>query len=117
MTISPSEKRGLLQAGSNTSAYNALMFAIGEYLNEYLSTAWVGRVDSTTTEPEGGADRVDVTPMVSQSNAEGDSLPAVSIPAIPHTRFQHGIAAIIINPVPGDMSPHAQALQNQHSRC
>lgn len=103
MTISPSEKRGLLQAGSNTSAYNALMFAIGEYLNEYLSTAWVGRVDSTTTESEGGADRVDVTPMVSQSNAEGDSLPSVSIPAIPHTRFQHGIAAIIINPVPGDI--------------
>ena len=103
MSISPNEKRGLQQAGAATSGYNSLMFAIGEYLNEYLNTAWLGRVDGTSTEPEGGADRVDVTPMVSQSNAEGDSLPSVSIPAIPHTRFQHGIAAIIINPVPGDI--------------
>lgn len=103
MSISPVEKRGLQQAGAATSAYNSLMFAIGEYLNEYLNTAWLGRVDGTSTEAEGGADRVDVTPMVAQSNAEGDSLPCVSIPAIPHTRLQHGIAAIIINPVPGDI--------------
>ena len=46
MTISPSEKRGLLQAGSNTSAYNALMFAIGEYLNDTEALLLVNQLET-----------------------------------------------------------------------
>ena len=40
--------------------------------------------------------------MTAQSDAEGQALPMVSVPALPHTRLQAGKVGIIINPVPGD---------------
>ena len=40
--------------------------------------------------------------MTAQSDAEGQALPMVSVPALPHTRLQAGKVGIIINPVAGD---------------
>ena len=43
------------------------------------------------------------TPLVAQTDAEGNALPMVALPSLPHYRVQAGIAAIILDPVAGDI--------------
>ena len=103
MAINEVDKRGLQRPGTSESDFNQLEYAIEQYLNNEVTTSWIGRIDSVTTEDgESGSGCADITPLTSQADAEGRSLPSVSVPQIPHTRLQSGIAAVIINPVPGD---------------
>lgn len=96
-------KRGLMRDNTNTSEFNQLDFVLDQKLQNDVCTTWIGRVDSCKTKGADGSKTIDVTPLTAQATAEGDLLPMVSIPELPHTRLQHGIAAIIINPVPNDI--------------
>lgn len=100
MELSNEDRRGLQRAGAATSEYNATMFAVEEVLNSDMNTAWVGVVDSVQSGEGSGV--ANVTPLVAHTDADGQSLPMSSIPALPYTRVQYGIAALIIEPVPGD---------------
>ena len=102
MAIDQNDKRGLQRPGTAESDFNQLQYSIEQYLNNEVETAWVGRIDSCDTEGSGPTGSADVTPMTAQSDAEGQALPMVSVPALPHTRLQAGKVGIIINPVPGD---------------
>ena len=102
MAIGQNDKRGLQRPGTAESDFNELQYSIEQYLNNEVETAWVGRIDGCSTEGSGPTGTADVTPMTAQSDAEGQALPMVSVPALPHTRLQAGKAGIIINPVPGD---------------
>lgn len=65
---------------------------------------YLARIDSCkSTEELAGAGTVCITPLTSQTDTEGTALDMVSIPEIPHTRYQYGIAAVVIDPVPGDI--------------
>ena len=102
MAIDQNDKRGLQRPGTAESDFNELQYSIEQYLNNEVETAWIGRIDSCSTEGSGPTGTADVTPMTAQSDAEGQALPMVSVPALPHTRLQAGKVGIIINPVAGD---------------
>ena len=102
MELSNEDRRGLQRAGAAASEYNATMFAVEEVLNSDMNTAWVGVVDSVQSGSGDGSGVANVTPLVAHTDADGQSLPMSSIPALPYTRVQYGIAALIIEPVPGD---------------
>lgn len=86
------------------SQFNQQVFLIKQVLKQTISTAIPVRVDAVERGGEGGAALyVDVTPMVTQTDAEGNSIPPVTIPHLPYFRYQHGTAAIICDPKVGDL--------------
>lgn len=98
------ENRSLRDDFTNASAYNQLEFIIERKIREMINTSALVRVDSCTSDgPNAPAGTVSATPLVSQVDAEGKALPMVALPRMPHQRLQAGIAAIILDPVPGDI--------------
>ena len=93
MAIDQNDKRGLQRPGTAESDFNELQYSIEQYLNNEVETAWIGRVDGCSTEGSGPTGTADVTPMTAQSDAEGQALPMVSVPALPHTRLQASFTA------------------------
>lgn len=99
-----SENKTLRDQFANASPANQLDFIIERKIRELVNTSALVRVDScSSTEENGPAGYVSATQLVAQTDADGNALPMVSIPQMPHFRLQGGIAAIIIDPVPGDI--------------
>ena len=95
--------QGLRDFSTNTSEYNRIRFMVESILREYLNTAALVRVDSCTAPGTGfPAGTVSATPLVSQTDAQGNALPMAPIPRLPFMRYQAGKAAIILDPVAGD---------------
>lgn len=95
--------QGLREFSTNTSEYNRMRFMVESILREYLNTAALVRVDSCTAPGTGSpAGTVSATPLVAQTDAQGNKLPMASIPRLPFMRYQAGVAAIILDPVAGD---------------
>ena len=73
------------------SQFNQQVFLIKQVLKQTISTAIPVRVDSVKRSGEsGGALYVSATPLVAQTDADGNLLPPVSIPRLPYFRLQHG---------------------------
>jgi len=86
------------------SEMNSLDFFIRALIKTMVSTSIPVRVDAVERGGEGGAALyVDVTPMVTQTDAEGNSILPVTIPHLPYFRYQHGTAAVICDPKVGDL--------------
>lgn len=86
------------------SEYNATEFLIKQVISQSVSTAIPVRVDSVQRAGDGsGALYVSATPLVGQTDPEGNLLPPVSIPRLPYFRLQHGSAAVICDPAVGDI--------------
>lgn len=86
------------------SEYNAQEFFIRSIMKRSISTAIPVRVDAVERAGEdSGALYVDATPLICQTDASGNALEPVSIPHLPYFRLQHGTAAVICDPVPGDI--------------
>ena len=86
------------------SEYNRTLFLIRQVIEQTVSTAIPVRVDSVERSGDGsGAGYLSATPLVAQTDADGSLIPPVSIPRLPYFRLQHGTAAIICDPVPGDV--------------
>ena len=97
-------KRGLDTPYTDTGAYNALDFAMNQKLKDGMQTSFVGRIDSCSGKgSESGSGTVSATQLTAQADASGKSLPMPSMTKLPYTRLQGGIAAVIIDPVPGDI--------------
>ena len=97
-------KRGLDTPYTDTGAYNALDFAMSQKLKDGMQTSFVGRIDSCSGKgSEAGSGTVSATQLTAQADASGKSLPMPSMTKLPYTRLQGGIAAVIIDPVPGDI--------------
>lgn len=102
--MSGKENRGLRDPFTLASLYNQLEFIVERKILEMLNTSALVRVDGCTSQgPDGAAGTVNATPLVAQTDAEGNALPMTQIPSMPHYRIQAGIAAIILDPVPGDI--------------
>lgn len=98
------ENRSLRDCYTDTSIFNQLDFIIERKIKDMVNTAALVRVDScTSTGASGDAGTVSATPLVAQTDANGDAIPMVSIPRLPHYRMQAGIAAIVLDPVPNDI--------------
>ena len=99
------EKQGIHDCFTNATPYNQLEFMIEQKIRQMVNTSALVRIDGcTSTGSEGAAGTVAATPMVAQTDADGNTLPMSSIPRMPHARVQGGIAALIIDPVPGDLA-------------
>lgn len=87
------------------SDLNAQEFFIRSIIKRMVSTAIPVRVDAVESRAgEGsGALYVDVTPLICQTDADGNALDPVSIPHLPYFRLQHGTAAVICDPKVGDI--------------
>ena len=106
-------KRGLDTAYSDTGAYNALEFAMEQKLRNSLPTSFVGRVDACSGKGSGsGSGTVSATQLTAQADASGKSLPMPSMSKLPYVRIQGGIAALIIDPVPGDIALFSSCKQD-----
>ena len=102
--INEDQRQGTRGGYSNTSTTNQTNFLVTQQIRKDIQTSLIARIDSCqSSEENAGAKTVAITPLISQTDTEGTALEMVSIPNLPHTRYQHGIAAVIIDPVPGDI--------------
>ena len=88
---------------TNTTQYNQLAFFVRQTVMEMLNTASlvsVNGVDGGGHEQPAGY--VSATPLVAQTDAQGNALPMSPIPKLRFFRYQAGKAAIILDPVAGD---------------
>lgn len=98
------EQQGMQNPFTATTPFNQIEFLVEQKIMQMVNTAALVRVDGcTSTGAEGPAGKVSATPMVAQTDAHGNALGMSSIPSMPHVRYQAGIAAIILDPVPGDL--------------
>lgn len=100
-----SELKKNVRPMSYGSELNAQEFFIRSIVKRMISTAIPVRVDAVESRAgEGsGALYVDVTPLICQTDADGNSIDPVSIPHLPYFRLQHGSAAVICDPKVGDI--------------
>lgn len=82
---------------------NALDFIIERMLKGRVNTAAPVRVDGVQPGGTGQAGFVTITPLVAQLDADGNSLAPQPIHNVPYSRLQGGVAAVIVDPVPGDI--------------
>ncbi|MBD5417379.1 MAG: hypothetical protein HDR50_06915 [Desulfovibrio sp.] len=102
--MSDKENQGLRDPYTMATPYNQLEFIVRRIVSEMVNTSALVRIDGCTSQgPDGPAGTVAATPLVAQTDAEGNALPMVPLPSLPHYRIQAGIAAIIMDPVPGDI--------------
>lgn len=104
MAINDQQKQGSRSSYDNTSTTNQTNFLVQQTIKRDLQTSYLARVDlCESSEETTGATYVSVTPLVTQTDTEGTPLDMVSIPKLPFVRYQYGIAAVVIDPIPGDI--------------
>lgn len=87
-----------------SSQINVLDFLIRSIVKGMVNTAIPVRVDAVVRPGAGGgAGYLSATPLVKMRSASGKALEPVSIPKLRWFRLQHGTAAIICDPKPGDV--------------
>lgn len=102
--INDDTRKGAQDAYSTTSTVNQTRFQTTQALKRDVQTSYLARVDKCeSTEETSGATYVALTPLTAQTDAEGKKLEMLSIPKIPFVRVQQGIAAFVLDPVPGDI--------------
>jgi hypothetical protein len=96
--------KGNLNQYAGSSLTNALDAVIENALASKVMTAAVVKVGSVAPGgPDGPAGYVDCTPMVNDTDAFGEGVPAPDLSHVPFFRLQCGKAAIVIDPEPGDL--------------
>jgi len=94
--------KGARKLSSSNSPVNAISFLVERMMAGGLNTATLVRVDEVeNTDPDNL--RVVVTPLVPQIDGDGNTLEPQPIYDVPYSRIQGGAAALIIDPVEGDI--------------
>lgn len=102
--INDNNRQGSQDPFSATSSVNQSRFQTKQALKQEVQTSYLARIDKCESKEEtSGASYVSATPLAAQTDAEGNKLEMVSLPKLPHVRYQQGIAAFIVDPVPGDI--------------
>ena len=94
---------GLMPLQAALGEFDRIAFMVQQALGK-MQTATLVRVESCTN--EGGVTPVglvDVTPLLTQLDAQGNPTPHVTIHNVPYFRLQGGANGIIIDPVAGDI--------------
>lgn len=103
-TPPPNTVKGLKELTSSNSISNSLKFLIKRAINEGVCTADVVRVVAVYAGgPSAPAGHVDVLPLVCQTDAYNRAVEPVTLFRLPYSRIQGGIAALVIDPAPGDI--------------
>ncbi|MGL4208297.1 MAG: hypothetical protein ACRCTY_02805 [Candidatus Adiutrix sp.] len=94
---------GTKKITSGSNPFNALDLLVRSLINGSINTCEVVKVMKVYPGgPDDCAAYVDVLPLVSQTDAKGESLGAATLFRLPYLRLQGGVAALIIDPVVGD---------------
>lgn len=93
----PEEVKGVAPYSACNSEYNAISFIIQQAIREQVNTCVVCKVVNRS-----GA-YVDVLPLVTQISGKGEAVQPTTLYKLPYMRYHAGIAAVILDPVPGDI--------------
>lgn len=85
------------------SSFNAEEYHIRSLIDKVVFTGFLAKIESCSSSGEGGTKTVIATPLIAQTDAEGNALSTPSYQELPHYRFQAGIAAVIMDPEPNDI--------------
>ena len=95
---------GVAPETAGNSLPNALDFMIRQIIKGLVNTSLPVIVMKCYPGGTGGAaGYVDIKPLVCQTDASGEILPPAVIYHIPYFRLQAGVAAVVIDPIPGDI--------------
>ncbi len=84
--------------------FNALSFFVRNSILNMVNVAIPVRVDSVERRgTQGGGLYLSATPLIQQRDASGNALANVTIPKLRYFRLQHGTAAVLCDPKPGDV--------------
>lgn len=98
------QRKGNAHLFAYGSDFNALNFFVRQMILSTVNVAIPVRVDTVERNGTGnGAGYISATPLVCQLDGDGKRLEPVSIPRLPYFRLQHGTAAVVCDPVPGDV--------------
>ncbi len=89
--------KGTKKLNSGTSEFNALQFMIQQAIRGQVNTAIPVRVTAVNGQ------YVSVVPLVTQIDGYGEAVAPAELYQLPFLRIQGGIAAVIADPIPGDI--------------
>jgi hypothetical protein len=91
------EVKGVANYAAGNSQYNALSFMIQQAIREQDNTCIICKVVGVSD------GYVDVLPMVTQVSGKDEAIAPTTLYKLPYMRYHAGIAAVILNPVVGDI--------------
>jgi hypothetical protein len=89
--------QGQMKPNTAGSPYNSLQFIIDQAIRHKVHTAVVVKVIKRTGQ------YVDVLPLATQIDGFGNAIAPTTLFHLPYMRYHAGIAAVILDPVPGDI--------------
>lgn len=89
--------QGQMKPNTPGSPYNSLQFIIDQAIRHKVHTAVIVKVVRRTGQ------YVDVLPLVTQIDGFGNAIAPTTLFHLPYMRYHAGIAAVILDPVPGDI--------------
>lgn len=89
--------QGVANYNAGTSPYNSLSFIIQQAIRQQVNTCIVCKVVARSN------GYVDVLPLVTGVSGKGEAIQPTTLYHLPYMRYHAGIAAVILDPVPGDI--------------
>lgn len=89
--------QGVANYNAGTSPFNSLSFIIQQAIRQQVNTCIICKVVACS----GGY--VDVLPMVTGVSGKGEAVQPTTLYKLPYMRYHAGVAAVILDPVPGDI--------------
>ena len=89
--------QGVAPYSAGNSQYNALSFLVQQAIREQVNTCIPVKVEACS----GGY--VDVLPLVTGISGKGEAIQPTTLYHLPYMRYHAGVAAVILDPVPGDI--------------
>ena len=100
--INDTNKRSTQNVYAGTTGYNQTDSQITKALSK-LNLVFLAKIVSVSSSGVGGAKTVKAIPLNAKTDANGNAQPSPTYEELPHYRVQAGVAAVIIDPVPGDI--------------
>jgi hypothetical protein len=91
------EVKGVANYAASNSPYNSLSFMIQQAIREQVNTCIICKVVGVSD------GYVDVLPLVTQVSGKDEAIAPTTLYHLPYMRYHAGIAAVILNPVIGDI--------------
>jgi hypothetical protein len=91
------EVKGVANYAAGNSQYNALSFMIQQAIREQVNTCIICKVVGVTD------GYVDVLPLVTQVSGNDEAIAPTTLYKLPYMRYHAGVAAVILDPVVGDI--------------
>jgi hypothetical protein len=89
--------QGVANYNAGTSPFNSLSFIIQQAIRQQVNTCIICKVMARD-----GA-YVDVLPLVTGVSGKGEAVQPTTLYKLPYMRYHAGVAAVILDPVPGDI--------------